>query len=109
MAFINILNEDTQVQCTKQGKSYFYDIKEDGSEFNIGTHEKSPIELSRQTAIGKQIFQRIVDNLTPKQRKNEDTDKIFRLTMEELQRDVELQEKEAKKYFEAMRDIRALI
>ena len=106
MTFIDILNEETQVQCTKQGKSYFYDIKEDGTEFNIGTHEKSPIELSRQTTIGKQIFQRIVDNLTPKQRKDQDIDKIFRLTMEELQKDVELQEKEAKK--EAKKEVEEL-
>lgn len=97
MTYINILNEETQVQCTKQGKSYFYDIKEDGSEFNIGKHEKSPLELSRQTNIGKQIFQRIVDNLTPKQRKTEDTDKIFRLIMEELEKDVNIQVKEAEK------------
>lgn len=97
MTYINILNEETQVQCTKQGKSYFYDIKEDGSEFNIGKHDKSPLELSRQTNIGKQIFQRIVDNLTPKQKKTEDTDKIFRLIMEELEKDVNIQVKEAEK------------
>lgn len=97
MTYIDILNEETQVQCTKQGKSYFYDIKEDGSEFNIGKHEKSPLELSRQTNIGKQIFQRIVDNLTPKQRKTEDTDKIFRLIMEDLEKDVNIQIKEAEK------------
>ena len=97
MTYIDILNEETQVQCTKQGKSYFYDIKEDGSEFNIGKHEKSPLELSRQTNIGKQIFQRIVDNLTPKQRKTEDTDKIFRLIMEALEKDVTVQVKEAEK------------
>ena len=97
MTYINILNEETQVQCTKQGKSYFYDIKEDGSEFNIGKHDKSPLELSRQTNIGKQIFQRIVDNLTPKQRKTEDTDKIFRLIMEDLEKDVNVQVKEAEK------------
>ena len=63
MTFINILNEDTQVQCTKQGKSYLYDIREDGSEFNIGRHDKSPLELTRQTNIGKQIFQRIIQCL----------------------------------------------
>ena len=97
MTYIDILNEETQVQCTKQGKSYFYDIKEDGSEFNIGKHEKSPLELNRQTNIGKQIFQRIVDNLTPKQRKTEDTDKIFRLIMEALEKDVTVQVKEAEK------------
>ena len=97
MTYINILNEETQVQCTKQGKSYFYDIKEDGSEFNIGKHDKSPLELSRQTNIGKQIFQRIVDNLTPKQKKTEDTDKIFRLIMEDLEKDVNIQVKEAEK------------
>ena len=97
MTFINILNEDTQVQCTKQGKSYLYDIREDGSEFNIGRHDKSPLELTRQTNIGKQIFQRIVDNLTPKQKKDTDTDKEFRLIMEALEKDVQLQIKEAEK------------
>ena len=47
MTYINILNEETQVQCTKQGNFYVYDIKEDGSEFNVGKHDKSPLELSR--------------------------------------------------------------
>ena len=97
MTYINILNEDTQVQCTKQGKSYLYDIREDGSEFNIGRHDKSPLELTRQTNIGKQIFQRIIDNLTPKQKKETDTDKEFRLIMEALEKDVQLQIKEAEK------------
>ena len=97
MTYIDILNEDTQVQCTKQGKSYFYDIKEDGSEFNIGKHDKSPLELSRHTNIGKQIFQRISDNLTPKQRKTADLDKMFRLIMEDLEKDINRQVKEAEK------------
>lgn len=97
MTYINILNEDTQVQCTKQGKSYLYDIREDGSEFNIGRHDKSPLELTRQTNIGKQIFQRIIDNLTPKQKKETDTDKEFRLIMEALEKDVQVQIKEAEK------------
>ena len=97
MTYINILNEETQVQCTKIGDSYLYSIKEDGSEFNVGKHDKSPLELSRQTQIGKQIYQRITDNLTPKQRKDTDMDKEFRLIMEALEKDVQLQIKEARK------------
>ena len=97
MTYVNILNEDTQGQCTKQGKFYLYDLKEDGSEFNIGKHEKSPLELSRQTTIGKQIFQRINDNLTAKQKKDMDLDKTFRLIMEELEKDINRQVKEAEK------------
>ena len=97
MTYINILNEETQVQCILQGKSYFYDIKEDGSKFNIGKHDKSPLELTKQTAIGKQIFQRINDNLTAKQKKNTDMDKEFRLIMEKLEKDVKIQKKEAEK------------
>lgn len=97
MTYVNILNEETQVQCIKQGKFYMYSIKEDGSEFNIGKHEKSPLELSKQTQIGKQIFQRIVDNLTPKQKKTADTDKMFRLIMEDLEKDVQSQIKQAEK------------
>ena len=97
MTYINILNEDTQVQCNKIGDSYLYSIKEDGSEFNVGKHDKSPLELSRQTQIGKQIYQRITDNLTPKQRKDTDMDKEFRLIMEALEKDVQLQIKEARK------------
>lgn len=97
MTYVNILNEDTQVQCTKQGKFYLYDLKEDSSEFNIGKHEKSPLELSRQTTIGKQIFQRINDNLTAKQKKDMDLDKTFRLIMEELEKDINRQVKEAEK------------
>ena len=72
MTYINILNEETQVQCTKIGNFYDYFIKEDGSEFNVGKHDKSPLELTRQTNIGKQIYQRIVDNLTPKQLKEKE-------------------------------------
>lgn len=107
MTYVNILSDEIQVQCTKQGKSYFYDLKEDGSEFNIGTHEKSPLNLSRQTNIGKQIFQRINDNLTAKQkRKGADADKIFRLIMEEMEKDVKLQEKEAAK--EAKKEVEEL-
>ena len=56
MTYVNILNEESQVQCTKMGKFYVYDIKEDNSEFNIGKQEKSPLELSKQTQIGKQIY-----------------------------------------------------
>ena len=97
MTYINILNDETQVQCTKIGESYIYTIKEDNSEFNVGKHEKSPLELSRQTNIGKQIYQRIIDNLTPKQRKERDIDKEFRLIMESLEKDVQLQLKEARK------------
>ena len=97
MTYINILNEETQVQCNKIGDSYLYSIKEDGSEFNVGKHDKSPLELSRQTQIGKQIYQRITDNLTPKQRKDTDMDKEFRLIMEALEKDVQLQIKEARK------------
>ena len=103
MTYINILNTDTQVQCTKRGDSYFYDIKEDGSEFNVGKHDKSPLELSRQTVIGKQIYQRIVDNLTPKERKDTDIDKEFRLIMEALEKDIQIQIKEANK--EAKKEI----
>ena len=97
MTYVNILNEDTQVQCTKQGKFYLYDIKEDGTEFNIGKHEKSPLELSRQTTIGKQIFQRINDNLTAKQKRTADMDKEFRLIMEKLEKDINIQIKEAER------------
>ena len=97
MTYINILNDETQVQCTKIGDSFIYTIKEDGSEFNVGKHEKSPLELSRQTNIGKQIYQRIIDNLTPKDRKTKDLDKEFRLIMEALENDVQIQIKEARK------------
>ena len=97
MTYIDILNEETQVQCTKIAESYIYTIREDGSEFNVGKHDKSPLELTRQTNIGKQIYQRITDNLTPKQRKDTDMDKEFRLIMEALENDVQLQIKEARK------------
>ena len=108
MTYINILNEETQVQCIKQGKYYLYDIKEDGSEFNIGKHEKSPLELSKQTQIGKQIFKRISDNLSANDKKRVDMDKEFRLIMEKLDKDVQSQikeaEKEAKKEVEELED-----
>lgn len=97
MTYVDILNEDTQVQCTKQGNIYIYAIKEDGSEFNIGNHKKAPLEHTTHTQIGKQIYQRIIDNLTPKQKKDTDTDKQFRLIMEELDKDVQRQIKESEK------------
>ena len=97
MTYINILNDETQVQCTKIGNFYDYYIKENDSEFNVGKHDKSPLELTRQTNIGKQIYQRIIDNLTPKQLKETDTDKEFRLIMEALEKDVQLQIKESEK------------
>ena len=106
MTYINILNEETQVQCTKIAESYIYTIREEGSEFNVGKHEKSPLELTRQTNIGKQIYQRIIDNITPKQRKDKDLDKEFRLIMEALEEDVQIQIKEARK--EAKKEIAEL-
>ena len=95
MTYVNILNEDTQVQCTKMGNVYVYSIKEDDSEFNIGNHNKSPLELTKQTQIGRQIFKRIKDNLSAKQLRDTDTDKVFRLILEELDKDVQIQIKEA--------------
>ena len=103
MSYVDILNENTQVECIKQGDMYIYNIKEEGSEFNIGKQKKTPLELSRQTNIGKQIYQRITDNLSKNQLKTVDTEKEFRLIMEELEKDVELQIKEAKK--EAKKEI----
>ena len=103
MTYVNILNDKTQVQCTKQGNLYIYNLKEDGSEFNIGKQNKSPLELSRQTNIGKQIYQRITDNLSKNQLKTFDTEKEFRLIMEDLEKDVELQIKESEK--EAKREL----
>ena len=95
MTYVNILNEESQVQCTKMGKFYVYDIKEDGSEFNIGKHEKAPLELSKQTQIGKQIYRRITDSIPPKKKHLIDPDKEFRLIMDALEKDVQVQQKEA--------------
>lgn len=97
MTYVNILNDDTQVQCLKQGNVYIYTIIEDGVEFNIGNHKKPPLEHTTQTQIGKQIYQRINENLSAKQRRTTDPNKEFRLIMEKLDKDVQSQIKESEK------------
>lgn len=87
MAFVEI-TEDVSVQCLKKGNKFFYDIMEDDTIFNVGQTLKSPTELTPQTQIGKAIVKRITDNLTPKQRKNTDVDKEFRLIVDALEKEV---------------------
>lgn len=82
------ITENCTVQCIKKGAKYYYDIMEDGTIFNIGQSLKSPTELSSMTQIGKAIIKRITDNLTPKQRRDTDVDKQFRLIVDALEKEV---------------------
>lgn len=107
MTYINILNEDIKVECLKQGNKYNYFICEhDESPYNIGTSEKSPLELSKLTQIGKQIFEKIQDNITLSQSKTMDLNKEFRLIMEQLEKDIHIQEKQLEK--ESKKEIESL-
>lgn len=103
MVYYNIITEASQVQCTLcEDKKYSYDLIENQTQFNIGKSPKPPLEITKQSSIGKTIFQRIKKNfetfkeeLTLSQIKEFDLDKEFRLILGKLDQDVQSQLKQS--------------
>ena len=86
MTYYNIINDNQRVQCTVKGSKYSYDLMENDKSFNIGVTLKSPLELTRQSSVGKTIYDRIKQNDD-----NCDIEKEFRLILEKMDKDVHKQ------------------
>ena len=97
MTYFNILNKDSRVQCSIKDNEYLYSIKEDGKTFNIGQTSNPPLKITKRMDIGKAIFKRITDNLSPKELQNTDIDKEFQIILDKLDKDVQNQIEEVSK------------
>ena len=54
MEYVEIYDE-SMIACQKNGRQYTYSFIDDGDEFSK-VHQKSPLELSDKTSIGKEIL-----------------------------------------------------
>jgi len=91
MTFIE-LSENCSVRCTVSGHRYIYELKEGEEEpLPLGSHEKSPRELSSSTQIGRDILNEIKDRYSNRELKEISAVKRYRTLMSKLQDDVDNQ------------------
>lgn len=91
MTFIE-LSEKCSVRCTIIGNRYLYELKEGDEEpLSIGSHEKSPRELSSSTQIGRDILNEIKDRFSNRELKDLSAVKRYRTLMAKLQENVDKQ------------------
>ena len=87
------LSENCSVRCTIIGHNYLYELKEgeDGEPLPIGSHTKSPRELSSSTQIGRDILNEIKDRFSNRELKDKSAKTRYRELMSALQEDVDKQ------------------
>ena len=91
MTFVE-LSENCGVRCTIIGSRYLYELKEgDAEPVSIGSHEKSPRELSSSTQVGRDILNEIKDRFSNRDLKEKSTKQRYRELMAFLQEDVNKQ------------------
>lgn len=92
MTFVE-LSENCSVRCTIIGHNYLYELKEgeDGEPLPIGSHTKSPRELSSSTQIGRDILNEIKDRFSNRELKDKSAKTRYRELMSALQEDVNKQ------------------
>lgn len=95
MTFVE-LSENCSVRCTIIGHNYLYELKEgeDGEPLPIGSHTKSPRELSSSTQIGRDILNEIKDRFSNRELKDKSAKTRYRELMSALQEDVDKQKVE---------------
>ena len=91
MTFVE-LSENCGVRCTIIGSRYLYELKEgDAEPVSIGSHEKSPRELSSSTQVGRDILNEIKDRFSNRDLKEKSAKQRYRELMAFLQEDVNKQ------------------
>lgn len=92
MTFVE-LSENCSVRCTIIGHNFLYELKEgeDGEPLPIGSHTKSPRELSSSTQIGRDILNEIKDRFSNRELKEKSAKTRYRELMSALQEDVDKQ------------------
>ncbi len=85
MTFVE-LSENCSVRCTIIGNRYLYELKEgDAETVSIGSHEKSPRELSSSTQVGRDILAEIKDRFSNRELKDKSAKQRYRELMSALQ------------------------